>query len=860
MTRSFGFRVRQRWLYVVVCAATLIVLHGPHVGPIHAQQTPAPTSSSSLLHRLQQLATVGSVLYVAAHPDDENTRLLAYLRGELHLDTTYLSLTRGDGGQNLIGPEQGPLLGLIRTQELLAARRVDGAAQLFTRARDFGYSKTATETLAIWNREEVLSDVVWAIRRTKPDVILTRFPTSGMETHGHHTASAILAEEAFWRAGDATYQPAQVALVGAWQAKRILWNRSQWGSKPSDDLRSFLQIEVGGYNPLLGASYGELAATSRTMHKSQGFGSSPTRGSQVEYFKPLHAAPGSSLVGLQGPFDGIDLSSRRIPGSEHWQRLLEQAEKELLATRPAAAVPTLFLARAELLGLADGPWKAGKLRALEELIADCLGLYVEATAGEHSLAVGERATITVSAVNRSDLGMTLQSVGVAGTPEQRVDRPLLRGEVCERQVVVPMPPLQGGAGPSWLRLPPEKGLYPVAELREIGLPEREPALVATVTLQVALAAPNGAKDGGTRAVLTLHRPVVYKWVDPVAGERVRHLEGTPPILLDPASKTVLFPRNEKRPLSIVLTAAKAPLRGVLRLQLPAGFSATPTQVEFALAQKGDTETVTFQLMPSAGAGTGGGTLRVQAEIAGEIFEQGLQTIDYPHIPIQTLYPPATVNLVRLDLAKPTRPVGYITGAGDDVATALRQVGYEVIVLDEEALRQGTLQRFGAIVVGVRALNTRKTLMQHRERLLAYVAAGGNLIMQYNTNNRIAKLSASLGPFPFEISQDRVTEEDAEVVLEQPIHPVLLRPHRIVPADFTGWQQERGLYFAGSWDARYQTVLSMHDAGETPKKGSLIIARHGKGTFVYTGLAFFRQLPAGVPGAYRLFANLLAQGQ
>lgn len=824
-------------------ALTLGVLLTPMTG--FAQQPPRQPSAGELLRAIERLSVVGTVLYVAAHPDDENTRLLAYLNGERLLRTAYLSLTRGDGGQNLIGSEQGPLLGLIRTQELLGARRIDGAEQFFTRARDFGYSKTPTETLSIWNRTAVLSDVVWVIRSLKPDVIITRFPTQGLDTHGHHTASAILAEEAFRAAADPKFAPEQLAQVGTWQARRLFWNRSPWGRLANDDLSAFLKLDIGGYNPVLGVSYGELAADSRSMHKSQGFGVPKNRAPSLEYFRLLagDAAP-------HGLLDGIDLSWGRVPGGARLAQLLKQAAREFDPRHPDAVIATLLAARAELMRLPDSPWKEPKLRELNELLGGCAGLFVEASASDHVVTPGATLTVSVLAQNRSAAALRLREVRLPGGVKLAVDQALSAGEPVQREKPVPVPATLPISNPYWLSEPPDMGLYRVQDPRLIGLPENPSPLVAEFELELR-------GKGGAAETLLVRRPVIYKWTDPVAGERYRPVEITPSVMINPEARVLMFPDDKAQLLRLRLKAGRDKVAGTLRLELPKGFTAEPAAIPFQLSEKGDEEEVRFQLIPPAASATVTGTLRAVAEVGGERLARGLQRIDHPHIPIQTLFPESTVALCRFDLKKTRTRIGYIAGAGDEVPAALRQVGYEVTLLNEDALLRQPLSQYGAIVVGVRAYNTNPRMQFYYKRLMDFVAAGGNLVVQYSTSNRLGRLNMLIGPFPFEISSDRVTDENAAVTRVLPEHPLLNRPNRILDADFTGWVQERGLYFADSWNDKYETPLSMHDPDEPPRKGSLLYVRHGKGSFIYTGLAFFRQLPAGVPGAYRLFSNMIS---
>jgi LmbE family N-acetylglucosaminyl deacetylase len=799
---------------------------------------------------LRRLGVVGRVLYVAAHPDDENTNLLAYLENVALVRTGYLSLTRGDGGQNLIGSEQGPELGLIRTQELLAARRVDGAEQFFTRARDFGFSKSPEETLRIWGRDAVLADVVTVIRRFRPDVIITRFQPEKSDTHGHHTASAMLAVEAFRAAADPKFHPEELGGdLEPWQAKRILWNKSSWNLKPNEDLSAFGKVDVGVYSPLLGVSTGELAAESRSMHKSQGFGVAPARGPIVEYFKVLAGAPSKG-----GPLDGLDLTWARFPKAARVRALAEKVARGFAPEKPWASIPALLELDRALDAVPDASFRAQKKYEVAQLVLACAGLFVDATASDHEAAPGQPLDVTATVVNRSPATVVLTSVRfpfeaaptdvgkpVACPPATGAAAPL----ATKKTIRVPAD--RAPTTPYWLDGAPGPGGYPTADARDVGAPESPPALVATFELTI----------GGRP--FTVARPVTFKWTDPVMGERARPVEITPAVSVRPETGVLMFPDAAGRGLAVRLTAGAPGVAGAAALDLPRGWTAEPARAPFSLAKKGDQATVTFRVRPSGkDAAAGMARVLVDAGAAGK-QSRGVVHIDHPHIPVQTWLADANVRLVPVALATGGKKIGYFPGPGDEVPASLRRVGYDVTLLDEKALDAASLARFDAVVTGVRAFNTSDALRGAHAALMAYVEGGGTLVVQYNTNNRLAPLSAAIGPWPFEIGRERVTDETAAATFTNAKHPALTAPNALGPRDFDGWVQERGLYFAETWDSRYETVMTMHDPDETPLAGGVLWARHGKGTFVYTGLAFFRQLPAGVPGAYRLFANLLAGG-
>jgi LmbE family N-acetylglucosaminyl deacetylase len=823
----------------------------PPAAAMAADDLAAAPDAARIQLGMRRLGVVGRVLYVAAHPDDENTALLAYLQNDALVRAAYLSLTRGDGGQNLVGAEQGPELGLIRTEELLAARRIDGAEQFFTRARDFGFSKSPDETLRLWNKEAVLADVVAVIRRFRPDVIITRFPPERTDTHGHHTASAMLAVEAFRAAADPKFHPEQLTGgVGPWQAGRLLWNKSTWNLGSKEDLSAFAKLDVGAFNPLLGLSTGELAAESRTMHKSQGFGVARLRGPIVEYFKALDGKP----LDAKAPLGGADLTWRRFKGTAGLGAAAEKLARAFDPTKPHASIPALLDFDRALDAVPDAEVRAQKKGEVAELVAACAGLFLEATAAEPDVAPGHEVEVTATALDRSPAAARLREVRFPfADAATKVDKALVgqgadhAGTPLETKHVVRVPSDRAPTTPYWLEAPPEAGVYRVADPALIGAPESPPALGVTFSLAI----------GGRP--FSFFRAVMYKWTDPVMGERHRPVEVTPLVSVRPETGVLMFPDARPRALAVRLAAGAPGVVGTARLELPAGWTSEPAAAPFSLSAKGDEAVVTFQVRPTS-AGAAPGTVRAVADVSGAAYARGVVHIEHAHIPTQTWLAAADVRVEPLALATSGTRIGYFPGPGDEVPAALRRVGYDVTLLDERALAAGTLARFDAVVTGVRAFNTSERLRAAHAALMAYVEGGGTLVVQYNTNNRLAPLTAPLGPWPFEIGRERVTDETAAVTLRDAQHPALTTPNVLGPRDFDGWIQERGLYFAEKWDPRYETVMTMHDPDEPALAGGVLWARHGKGTFVYTGLAFFRQLPAGVPGAYRLFANLLAGGK
>ncbi|QNE40142.1 PIG-L family deacetylase [Hymenobacter sp. NBH84] len=838
-------------------AALLAVLLASGAAPSAKAQAPKTWSSSEILLGLKKLNVLGSAMYIAAHPDDENTRFLAYLANGRLLETSYLSCTRGDGGQDLIGPEIREQLGLIRTQELLAARRIDGAHQFFTRANDFGFSKTSQETFTIWDKEQVLADMVWVIRQRRPDVLFTRFPPDARAGHGHHQASAILAAEAFDAAGDPKRFPEQLKYVQPWQPKRLLWNTGSYFTRPGEDLSGYLKVDAGGYNALLGRSYGEIAAESRSQHRSQGFGSAAQRGEALEYLQPVKGDKAKT-----DPFEGIDQTWNRVPGGAAVGKLVEKVIKEYDASNPAASVAGLLKVRNELQRLPNATfWREDKSAELEKLIQASLGLYLEAAVAQPQVASGEAIPINITVLNRRPIGNSKGTLvvlkSIKTTPAVKVDtaadRALAREQPLLIQYNVQLPASAPLTQPYWLREPASIGMYTVSEQKLRGQPENSPA--ASVKIKVGVNAIEGIRFVSDTISFTI--PVQYKHTDPVLGERYQPLAVVPPVAVNIAGKAYVFADNQPKTVPVTLVAGKDNVRGNLTLQVPAGWQVEPASVPFELKAKGAEQLVQFQVKPTSSTNSEG-QLRAAATVDGQAYTRGLQTIAYPHIPTQTLFPEAVAPLVRVDLAKKGNNIGYIMGAGDEVPEALRQIGYTVSLLNADEVTPETLRRFDAVLLGVRAYNTVERLRVAQPTLLDYVKNGGNLIVQYVVSRGV--LLPEIGPYPLTLSNDRVTVENAPVKFLNPKAPILNTPNKITAKDFEGWVQEQGLYYPSKWDSHYQTVISSHDPGETDKESAILVADYGKGHYIYTGLSLFRELPAGVPGAYRILANMISLGK
>ncbi len=807
---------------------------------IFAQQ-PTPLSSAEIYQQLKKLNVVGNVLYLAAHPDDENTGVLAYLANETLVNAAYLSLTRGDGGQNLIGKEIGDLLGVIRTQELLAARRIDGAAQYFSRAVDFGYSKSREEALQIWGESNILSDAVWIIRRFRPDVIITRFtPTLG--GHGQHLASAWLAEKAFAAAADPNAFPEQLKYVDTWQAKRLVWDVWTRGiAQMNLDTTQFVGFDIGTYNPVLGQSYTEIAALSRSMHKCQGFGSTPQRGRSPAYFR--HTLGDSAIGSL---FDGIDLTWQRIPGGETVCAYFSEAIAQYQPEAPTAIVPILLQARQALLKLPDSPIVKSKLSDLDRLLLAINGLWISATTENYSATPGSNIKVELTVINRNGYPVRLQSVKAPYSNEPAVIAAALpKNRQYTTTVDVLLPDTLQYSHPYWLRKEKSTGLHTIDKQTHIGLPELPAVQPIAITLAI---------DG---QMLTTTVSIRYQWNDPKDGERYRDLEIVPEVAVNFSEPLQVFADTAGRKIALTLLAPAYRGKATIRFTAPSGWQVLPQSItaDFSETQREIQQTI--RIFPPATPSAG--VLKASVEIAGKLLPaHALQHIEYAHIPIQTLTPPAEVPLRKLDIVVKPRKIGYIVGAGDELPAALEQLGYSVTFLTDEMLRNADLKAFDVIITGIRAYNTREVLAAVQPRLNEFVANGGTMLVQYNTSHRL--VTENLAPYPLKLSRDRVTDEQAAVQFLAPEHPLLNTPNKITPADFEGWVQERGLYFPNEWDAHYTPLLSWNDPGESPKKGALLYAPYGKGHFIYTGISFFRQIPAGVPGAYRLLVNLISAGQ
>ena len=801
-------------------------------------QTSRPQSSGEIYLSLEKLNVLGSTLYWAAHPDDENTSLLAWLaKGEL-LRTGYLSLTRGDGGQNLLGSQQGEVIGLIRTHELLAARRLDGAEQFFSRAYDFGFSKSPDEAFALWGRDRVLADAVWRIRSFRPDVIITRFPPDARAGHGHHTASALLAIEAFAAAADSTRFPEQLKYVRPWQARRVVWNSYSPGfGRNRPEGSDVVSEDVNAYNPLLGRSYSEIGGMSRSLHRTQGFGSALVRSDRIEYFSPL-----AGLKARKSIFDDLDFSWKRVAGGEKVAELVHEALRTFQMNDPAASIPVLLRIDAALDGLQDTYWQQQKKSEVAGLLRACAGLWIEATTSRPYAVPGDTLPLRLNAIQRSSQPIALLDIK-AGPAVLQPSQDLQAGQQFTATLGLPLAATRSTSEPYWMARPRLGASFDVSDPQLIGSPLNTDAPQVEFTLAFA------------GKPFTYHVPVQFYQVRPDRGEVYEPLEIRPPLTLSLAEKVQVFTGNKPQQVQVLLTAQAPRQQGQLTLTVPPGWKCSPAHHAFSFSGREESHLFGFEIAPGPQAASG--TLTAAATTPAGTYTCDVQELNFPHLPVQPYFPEATAHLVRLSVQNRARNIGYVAGAGDEVPAALHQLGAHVTLLSQGDFEK-PLNGYDAIVVGVRAYNTENWLRFVQQPLLDYARQGGTVVVQYQVSGPMAV--ENIGPYPITLSRDRVTDENADISFLRPSHPLLNVPNKITREDFKGWVQERGLYFATAWDPHYEPVLSAHDPGEKPLTGGLLVAPCGKGYWIYTGYAFFRQLPAGVPGAYRLFANLISLGK
>lgn len=798
---------------------------------LSAQQI-RPATAAQLYQQIAALKNLTHVLYLAAHPDDENTRLLAWLVGDQHIPTAYLSLTRGDGGQNILGPQLGPALGLIRTHELLEARKLDGAGQFFTRAIDFGFSKSWQETFQHWDSTLLTGDVVHILRQYRPDVVICRFPPDTRAGHGQHAASAIIARKAFFAAGDP--QQYRVQNLPAWQPRRLLWNTFSFGRLNTTSEDQF-KLRVGQYSPLLGMGYGELAGISRSIHRSQGAGTPSVPGVQNEYFEMV---AGDSVK--NSLFDGIDITWNRV-GRPEIGTEIEAILKAFDFNQPEAALPALLELHRKIATVKDAFWREQKLRALDQIILDAAGFMAEATTAQATATAGSTVPYTLRLVARAQMPVQVEIAG-QGDSAVRLG-PLQNDSLYAVNQTFVIPQNQPLTQPYWLALPAKDDHFLIPADSLLGLPETPNSLVVHLKVMI------GSEH------LDVRVPLSYKKLDPLYGDVVEALRVVPELSVSMGDDLVLT-RADGSVKSYVRLRSFAPVQNA-NLALEVNGKTLYTLKGISMNAGTDTS-IPFQLAAHQVKEAGNGNFELALRVAanGKTYDKTLNLIQYTHIPTLQYFTPAKASVVAQDWQVTAKRIGYVPGAGDFIPDFLKLAGLDVTILTPEALGSAArLKDFDAIITGIRAVNTEKEMKFWLPVLLEYVHQGGTLVMQYNTLQDMA--TKDLGPYPFQLSSKRVTEENAKVDITNAISPLLNTPNKITQQDFEGWVQERGLYFPDKWDERYQTLFKMHDAGEEPLAGSTIYASYGKGMYVYTSLSFFRQLPAGNAGAIRLLMNMLS---
>lgn len=812
---------------------------------ISVSQQPQKLNSVEIYNQIQKLNFLGSVLYIAAHPDDENTHLISYLSNEQKARTGYLSLTRGDGGQNLIGPQLRELLGVIRTQELIEARKIDGGEQFFSRANDFGFSKNPTETLEIWDKEKVLADVIWAIRKFQPDVIINRFDhRSAGTTHGHHTASAMLSVESFKLANNPAIFPEQIQYVKPWQTKRQFFNTSWWfyGSLEkfnAADKTNLIALQTGVYYPATGKSNQEIAALSRSRHQSQGFGSTGSRGEEIEY---LEFISGEALKDKKSLFEGIDTSWNRVQGGKSIGELLTTIAGEYDHNNPSASIPNLAKAYAMMRALDENQWSPLKSASIKEIIASCSGLYLEAVAQNQETTPGSFVKLKLEAINRS--AVPVQLISVTTLPEQIItlqNRELKSNILNNINLDLKIPATINYTQPYWLKENGTDGMYAVNEQKNIGIPDIIREIKVLFNIQIS-----GIE-------IPFERTVVYKYNDDVKGEMYNYLDIVPEVTTSIVDKVLLFKNTKNKYVGVKVKAGKDSVKGNLQLELPKNWGVSPKSIPFTIEKKGTEQIVYFEVTPPSKSDEA--IAKSVAIIDNKRFDKEQIIINYDHITKQQVLKESEAKCIKTDLKTNGEKIGYIMGAGDEVPSSLVQLGYTVVFLKPEEITPEKLESFNVVITGVRAYNTVTTLANKQNILFDFVKSGNTMVVQYNTAGDL--VTENIAPFPLKLSRDRVTEEDAEVRFLAPNHPVLNFPNKITIKDFEGWKQEQGLYYPNEFDKAFTPILSSNDKGETPKNGALLIAPYGNGHYIYTGLSFFRELPEGVTGAYKLLSNIIS---
>ena len=800
-------------------------------------------SVSDILQMLDKLDVFGKVLYIAAHPDDENTRFIAYLANEKKYETGYLSATRGGGGQNFIGTHLKENLGLIRTHELLQARKIDGGIQFFTSAVDFGYSKGPKESLNFWNEEKILYDFVWIIRKFKPDVIVTRFSETPGITHGHHTASTILANKAFNLSGDPNAYPDQLEYVNPWKAKRIFWNTSsRFFNLEEYDKDKMIKVDVGLFNEYLGKSYNEIASESRSMHKSQAFGALRRRGSEVELFTQLQGDVAENDI-----MEGIETSWKRVYPHPLLKKYIDLSRDSFDVKAPHKITPYLVSAHEEMDRISDKHWREIKKNELKKLIKATSGLFFESLSDVHIISVGETININFEIINRSPNKIKIEKI-VLLDKEIILNKELINNKLFKKDLSIRVPEKLKVSEKYWLKDKPSFGTYSIDDLNDLGEPENKSNFISSFHFII------GDKK------IVYKSPVQNKINNPIKGDDYKKLIVGNPVYVNPVNKMELFVNSNKKEVEVEVTSGKDDTSGEVSINTNNKIKISPESQTFNFTNKGEKKTFKFEIDLS-GDEANDFEINFEAKVNNIIYNRGIETINYDHFPLQNRFPVSTVILRKFKLNLKSKKIAYYMGPGDLVPQSLNLVGYEVEEINKPDLNIDKLKNYDALIFGVRAFNVDKSIIQYKSSIMQFMEQGGNVLIQYNTSSRWNTLDLNnFVPYNLQLSRNRVSEEDAEVRIINPEHPALNFPNKITTEDFDNWIQERGLYFPNKWSKEYETLISSNDIDEDPNDGGILISKIGEGHFIYTSYSWFRQLPAGVPGAYKLFSNLLSLGK
>ena len=797
-------------------------------------------SSSNISSMLEKLDVFGKVLYVAAHPDDENTRLIAYLANEKKYETAYLSATRGGGGQNFLGTHLKDNLGLIRTQELLEARKIDGGQQFFTSAVDFGYSKEPVETLNFWNEEKILSDFVWIIRKFRPDIIITRFNQTPYITHGHHTASTILAEKAFNLSGDPDAFPEQLKYVKTWQSQRLLWNTSRrFFNLKEEDIEKMLKIDVGVYNNKIGKSYNEIASESRSMHKSQAFGALRRRGSEEELIVYSQGKKAENDI-----MEGVITSWDRVKPNDELKSYLKKAKDSFNINKPYEIIDYLSLAHRELNRVIDRDWRVIKKNEIKNLIKASSGLFFEALSNVELASNGEEIKIKFDIINRSPYPIKLEKIQLDKT-EYIINDSLENNKLLSVEKNFKISTESKVSEKYWLKNPSEFGSYNIDDQRLIGDPDNQPTLEAKFVFRI-----NGQQ-------ISYNSPIIYKINSPINGDEYRPFNIGNPIYLNPLNNLEYYVNTNKKKLKVEVISGANDVKARIYLEVSDGTKVEPEFYDIEFKNKDERKTLSFDVtLP--GNKNSINKVSYKAKVEDDILSRGIDKIIYSHISHQTRFPKSDVSLIKFNLNIKAKNIAYLMGSGDKVPESLSLVGYNVDLFEKKDINAEKLKNYDALIIGVRAFNSDKSLFDIKPQLMNFMESGGNVIVQYNTSRNLDVNKFS--PYSFQLSRNRVSQENAPVRIINSKHPALNYPNKITLDDFNGWVQERGLYFPNSWSQEYETIISSNDEGEKPNNGGILISKVGEGYFVYTSYSWFRQLPAGVSGAYKIFSNLISLGK